>query len=106
MIIGVADDGRPVRPIETDKFESEDKMALHLVNIVKNRMGVPALANIHMHFEDYQDDRAFVVNTERVSSPVFVLDANKKERFYIRTGPSTTELSPSQTQEYIKRRFK
>jgi type I restriction enzyme M protein len=27
------------------------------------------------------------------------------ERFYIRTGPSTTELSASQTQEYIKQRF-
>jgi len=27
-------------------------------------------------------------------------------RFYIRTGPSTTELSASQTQEYIKQRYK
>ena len=29
-----------------------------------------------------------------------------EEKFYIRTGPSTTELSASQTQEYIKQRFK
>jgi len=34
-----------------------------------------------------------------------VKDENKKERFYIRTGPSTTELSISEAQEYIKQRF-
>ena len=28
------------------------------------------------------------------------------ERFYVRTGPSTTELTASQTQDYIKQRFK
>jgi hypothetical protein len=27
------------------------------------------------------------------------------EKFYVRTGASTTELSPSQTQDFIKRRF-
>ena len=35
---------------------------------------------------------------------MFLKDGNT-ERFYIRTGPSTTELSLSQTQEYIKQRF-
>jgi hypothetical protein len=81
-------------------------MALHLVNIIKSRMGVQAMANIHLHFEDYKDGRVLVAKTEKISSPVFVIDPENKERFYIRTGPSTTELTPSQTQEYIKQRFR
>ena len=36
LVIGVADDGTPVG-IEADKFPSEDKMYLHLVNIMKSR---------------------------------------------------------------------
>ena len=104
LIIGVADDGSPIG-LEAEGFENEDKMALHLVNIIKSRMGVQAMTNIHLHFEDYQDGRVLVVETYKISTPVFVLDTEKKECFYIRTGPSTTELTPSQTQEYIKQRF-
>ena len=105
LIIGVADDGSPVG-FEIEGFDNEDKLALHLVSIIKSRMGMQAIANIHLHFEDYQDGRVLVVNTDRISTPVFVLDEKKKEHFYIRTGPSTSELTPSQTQEYIKQRFK
>ena len=105
LIIGVSDDGSPIG-LEIEGLENEDKLALHLVNIIKSRMGIQAMTNIHIHFEDYQDSRVLVVKTDRVFAPVFVVDEEKKERFYIRTGPSTSELSPSQTQEYIKQRFK
>lgn len=105
LIIGVADDGSPIG-LEIEGFDSEDKLALYLVRIIKSRMGMQAMANIHLHFEDYQDGRVLVVNTDRISTPVFVLDEEKKEHFYIRTGPSTSVLTPSQTQEYIKQRFK
>jgi hypothetical protein len=105
LIIGVADDGSPIG-LEIEQFENEDKLALHLVSIIKSRMGMQAMSNIHLHFEDYHDDRVLVVNTDRIATPVFVLDEEKKEHFYIRTGPSTSELTPSQTQEYIKQRFK
>ncbi len=104
LIVGISDDGSPVG-IETDGFPNEDKMGLHLVNIVKSRMGIQAMTNLHSHFEDHDDSRVMVVKCRKASLPVFVKDADL-ERFYIRTGPSTTELSPSQTQEYIKQRFK
>ena len=103
LVIGVADDGSPVG-IQADGFENEDKMSLHLVNIVKSRMGIPAMTSLHAHFDDHDDCRVMVVKCLQAPSPIFVKDGNT-ERFYIRTGPSTTELSPSQTQEYIKQRF-
>ncbi len=104
LVIGVSDEGNPVG-IEVDGFKNEDKMSLHLVNIVKNRMGLQAMTNIHFHFEDYEDSRVMVVGCKMSPTPIFTKDGDV-ERFYIRTGPSTTELSASQTQEYIKYRFK
>jgi hypothetical protein len=103
LIVGVSDDGSPVG-IHADEFENEDKMGLHLVNIVKTRMGIKAMTSLHVHFDDYDDCRVMIVKCRKSPTPVFVKDGDT-ERFYIRTGPSTTELSPSQTQEYIKQRF-
>jgi len=104
LIIGVLDDGSPVG-IQADEFANEDKMSLHLVNIVKSRMGVHAMTTMHAHFDDHDDCRVMIVNCRKSPTPIFVKDGDI-EKFYIRTGPSTTELSASQTQEYIKQRFK
>ena len=104
LTIGVADDRTPLG-IDADGFENEDKMSLHLVNLIKDRIGVPMMQFIHARFEDYDSCRVMVIECSKAKSPAFVKDGNI-ERFYIRTGPSTTELSASQTQEYIKQRFK
>lgn len=104
LIIGVSDDGSPVG-LKIDGFENEDKMALHLINIIKSRMGVLPITSINIHFEDYKSSRVLVVRCKKSSIAVFVKDGDS-EKFFIRTGPSTTELSPSQTQEYIKERFR
>jgi len=104
LVIGVSDDGSPVG-IQVDDFGNEDKMSLHLVDIVKTRMGVQAMTSMHARFDDHDDCRVMVVNCRKSPTPIFLKD-HDTERFYIRTGPSTTELSASQTQEYIKQRFK
>ncbi|MFQ5472654.1 MAG: DUF262 domain-containing protein [Dehalococcoidia bacterium] len=103
LVVGVSDDGTPIG-IEADKFPNEDKLSLHLVNIVKARMGPQAMTAMHIHFEDYDDSRVLIVRCPRSPAPVFVKDGDI-ERFYVRTGPSTTELSASQTQDYISQRF-
>ncbi len=104
LVVGVADDGTPVG-VEVDGFPNEDKMSLHLVNIVKSRMGPQAMTEMHAHFEDFEGSRAMILRCGKASAPVFVKNGDI-ERFYIRTGPATTELSASQTQDYIKRRFR
>jgi predicted HTH transcriptional regulator len=104
LIVGVADDGVPVR-IDIDGFPNKDKLALHLVNLVKGRMAILALTSLHAHFGEYGDQRVMVVACTRAPSEVLVKDGEVK-RFYVRTGPSTTELSASQTQAYIRRRFR
>jgi predicted HTH transcriptional regulator len=103
LIIGVMDDGSPVG-IEKDGFLNEDKMALHLVNLLRDRLGPQHMMYIHPRFDDYQGQRVLAVECRAGKSPVFLRDG-QVERFYIRTGASSTELSASQTQSYIKQRF-
>lgn len=103
LVIGIHDDGTPLG-IGADGFASEDKMSLHLVNIVKERISPQALTTMHMHFEDHNGERVMVVRCQKSPAPVFMKD-DEHERFYVRTGPSTTELKASQTLDYIKQRF-
>ena len=103
LVIGISDDGNPIG-IKVDDFLNEDKMNLHLINIIKSNLGVNALTNIHVHFDYYNSCRVMIAKCRKSTTPVFLKD-DIVERFYIRTGPSTTELSASQTQEYIKQRF-
>ncbi len=104
LTIGVSDDGTALG-IDQDGFENEDRMSLHLVTLIKDRMGPTVLQFIHMRFEGYEGHRVMVNECSSAKAPVFMKDGNI-ERFYIRTGPSTTELSASQIQDFIKQRFK
>ncbi len=104
LVIGVRDDGTPLG-IEADQFENEDKMGLHLVNLVNARMGPQTMTYMRMRFDEYEDCRVMVIECHKAPKPVFVKDG-EAEHFYIRTGPSTSQLTPSQTQDYIKQRWK
>jgi len=103
LITGMSNEGEPVG-IKIDRFANEDKMSLHLVNLVKNRISPQAMTFIHVHFEEYKGKRIMIVKCSKSPVAVYVKDG-KTERFYLRTGPSTTELSASQTQDYIKLKF-
>lgn len=103
LIVGVSDDGMPLG-LDVDNFIDEDKMSLHLVNIVNARMGPNAWTTMHANFDDYEDGRVLVVHCQKSRTPVYLSDGNE-EQFYVRTGPSTVQLSMSQTQEYIEHRF-
>ena len=104
LVIGVRDDGTPLG-IEADQFASEDKMGLHLVNLVNGRMGPQTMTFIQLRFDEHEDRRVMVIECRKSVKPVFVKDG-EAENFYIRTGPSTTQLTPTQTLEYIKQRWK
>jgi hypothetical protein len=105
LIVGVTDDGEPVGIPKADGFANEDKMHLHLVNLVSSRIGTTYMMYIHPRFEDFGDSRVMAVECWPAKSPVYVKD-DKVERFYIRAGASTAELPASQALEYIKLRFK
>ena len=103
ILIGVADDGSAVG-VETDTFQSEDRMGLHLRNIVIRNLGPVAMAHAHPVFGNYQGLRVLAVHCDRASQPIFFRD-RKGEKFYVRAGASTTALPTSNAVEYIRKRF-
>ena len=103
LIIGVADDGSPIG-LDADGFENEDHMNLHLVNIVNRSMGPGVWAYLHSNLDDYEDGRVLVLHCEKARAPVYVKE-DSSEHFYVRTGPSTTELPVGYVADYIKQRF-
>ncbi len=103
LIVGVTNDGISLG-LGSDQFASEDKMALHLANLINEKIGPQHMINIHPRFDDHNGKRVLLVECWASKIPVFVKEENDV-RFYIRTGTSTTELNPSQTHDFIKQRF-
>jgi predicted HTH transcriptional regulator len=103
LLIGVNDDGVALG-LENDGFHSEDKMNLHLVNLLKQRLGAEHLVHVEPRFETFADKRVLVVRCNPSKLPVFLRDGSS-EQFFVRTGAATTELKPSEVQAYLKQRF-
>ena len=103
LIMGVADNGDLVG-LDIDGFPNEDKMDLHLGNLIKNRMGPETMLHIKPKFEDYKGGRAFMVECKPSKIPVYLKTGNEEE-FFIRAGGSSAKLTLSQMMEYIKQRF-
>ena len=103
LIVGVADNGNLVN-LKIDGFPNEDKMELHLGNLIKSRMGPETMLHLKPHFKDYKSGRVFLVSCKPSKIPVYLKTGNDEE-FFIRAGGSSAKLTPSQMTEYIKQRF-
>ncbi len=103
LIVGVADDGR-VLGLDADAFPSEDRLGLHMVNLVRDRIGDVFLPYVHPRFEDGEGGRIFVVQCERGPRAAFVKDGGL-QRFYVRSANSTAELSGSSLTDYVRAHF-
>lgn len=103
LLIGVNDNGEPIG-IEHDRFPSEDKMHLHLFNLLRQRIGAEHLVHVEARFETLRDKRILLVHCKRSKVPVYLKNDNW-EHFFIRTGPASVELQLSQFLRYIKQRF-
>jgi hypothetical protein len=103
LLIGVSDSG-DVLGLDADGFPSEDKMGLHLVNLMKDRMGEVFMPYVHYHFEDEDGGRVLAVRCDKGPKAAFVKDGSI-QRFYVRGGASTQELQGGSIPEYCKQRF-
>ncbi|MBA2671749.1 MAG: DUF262 domain-containing protein [Gemmatimonadetes bacterium] len=103
LLIGVSDDGE-VLGLEADGFPDEDKLALHLVNLIGDRIGQIFLPYVHPHYEHNSGKRVLLVRCERGPRPAFVKDA-QLQRFFVRGGNATTELVGPSITDYVKQRF-
>jgi hypothetical protein len=103
LLIGVADDGVPLG-LSADNFPNEDKMGLHLVNLIRDRIGDVFLPYVHPHFQDQDGSRVLAIRCEAGPKPAFVKDG-QLQRFFVRGGNATAELAGGSITDYVKQRF-
>jgi ATP-dependent Lon protease len=104
LLIGVEDDGS-VLGINADQFASEDKYSLHFANLVNGKIGKQFAGQIRWNLRELQNTKILRVDCSPSSVPVF-LKAKDGEEFYVRSGPSSVRLSPSEVLAYSKKHFR
>lgn len=106
LVVGVNNGGEPIG-LGSDAFENEDKMGLHLGNLIRDRLGAIFLPYVHSHFEDQDGQRVLAVRCEKGPRAAFLKDLKDSnvQRFFVRGGNATVELAGSSLTEYVKKRF-
>lgn len=104
LLVGVNDNGEIIG-IEQDKFVSEDKMQLHLSNLIKQHMSVETLGYVSSEVIEVEQKRVLVVSVKDASKPCFI-KSEGEEKLFTRIGPSSSELKGKKLLEYTKKRFK
>lgn len=103
LFIGVDDEGHALG-LDADGFVSEDKLVLHLNNLIKERISAAHMLYISVEFETLDDKRIIAVHCQPSRSPAFLKDG-QEQRFYVRTPSATLELKGQEMQAYKKDRF-
>ncbi len=103
LYIGVGDDGT-ILGIEHDGFPNGDKFLLHLNNVAKTALGKPAASRLTPRLWTLGDQTVCRIECPPSPEPVFV-KFRGDETFYVRSGPSTEALSPSEMHGYVAERF-
>jgi hypothetical protein len=101
LIVGVNDEG-DVTGIEADRFPNVDKFLLHYNNLFKQHIGVEFTRYVRADVVSVGDGHVFVIRCNRSDDPVY-LKQGKEERFYVRVGPSSRQLSTSETVDWVRR---
>lgn len=104
LLIGVRDDGS-VEGIETDQFENDDRFLLHLWNLIKSCMGQEVAEWVKTSLQKFGNKTVCRVNCRKAIKPVFLNQKGFEESFYVRVGPSSSNLEISTALKYINQHF-
>src|SRR5262249_32604736 len=109
LIIGVNDTGNIVG-VEQDQFESNDRLMLHLAQVVRNGLGDRASTCIDPRIQKLNGRSVCLVACQRSPEPVFlkwkgVAFDEPDGDFYVRSGPGSVKLPPDSARQYISTRF-
>ena len=104
LFVGVNDDGE-VLGLEADNFASDDKMLLHMDNLIKERLGAAVFARVQPAIGNMAGKHFLAIECAASDKPVFLKTAGGEE-FFIRAGASSPSLPASHAHEYIQQRFK
>jgi hypothetical protein len=105
LLIGVKDDGE-IFGIEKDleQLKNADKFQLHISNIISQNIGDGYLPYIKIEFENIEGKTVCVIKVDKGVKPAYCR-YDSREKFYVRLGNFTKELSLSEATDYIKEKW-
>ena len=78
---------------------------MHFTNLIRDKIGKKYLPFIQSKQITIDEKNTLIVKCLKSNKPVF-LKINDTEEFYIRAGPSSTQIKGSELIEYIENKFK
>ncbi|MBO4502187.1 MAG: ATP-binding protein [Candidatus Methanomethylophilus sp.] len=108
LLVGVSDDGE-ILGVDLESFDNLDKMKLHITNIISAQIGdefIPFIRFKEVNFgkkEDGTDKLVIRFECMATSTPAFYKDG-KTETYFVRSGPSSVDLSGSDLIKYVDNR--
>ena len=102
ILLGIDDEGN-VLGLGNDGFATDDKALRHVENLISQHVGSSHFHHLRSRVATLDDKKVVCIVIEPSSTPAF-LSHDKKEAFYIRTGPASRALSSSDTLAYIDAR--
>ena len=104
ILVGVSDKGE-ILGLEKDAFISNDKLKLHLNNMIKEHIGTQFMPFIQYELFPISDKHILKIDCLPSTKRVF-LKNNSEEEFYVRNGPSSSKITGNSLIDYINHRFK
>ena len=109
LLIGVNDAGQVVgleNDFKTLPRKNHDGFENHISMLVKTMIGLPFAKYISIKFERLNEKEVCLVSVGESHKPAYLRNGDNKEDFFVRVGNSTQPFSMSETEEYIKTRWK
>lgn len=104
LLLGVSNN-REIIGLEKDRFENNDKLNLHLINLIKERIGKNQLSIIDIQTIIIKEKTVVKIDCVENKNPVFLKVPSGEEEFYIRMGPASVQIKGSELVDYINKRF-
>ncbi len=102
LLVGVNDDG-VILGMEKDSFLNSDRVLLHLNNLICAHLGPQVAPLLRSNVTEVDDLNVLSVQCLTSPSPVFVR-RDGTETFYVRMGPASRQLSPSEVLAHVQSR--
>ncbi len=104
ILVGISDKGE-ILGLETEGFENNDKLGLHLTNLIKHKIGPEYLPYIKYDLVQIDGKTVLKIDCSPSGKYVFIKGENSEEEFYVRNGPSSAKLSGRELIDYIDNKF-
>ena len=102
LLIGVEDDGT-IAGLERDNFTNDDKCLRHIDSLISSHIGLEFSRFIHFAIVEVAGKKIVEIRCHASEIPAF-LKKGEVEEFFIRTGPASRKLKPSQIIKYLASR--